>query len=73
MDSRATDGPAAVRAEIAGETARLGAMLAIKGLTPDQVATVVRDQVQPLLDDAIGRTERGEDISQLQVGQRYRS
>jgi hypothetical protein len=53
------------RAEIAAMNARLGAMLAGKGLAPDQVATLVRDHVQPLMDDLLVRAERGEDISTL--------
>jgi hypothetical protein len=59
------------RAELAVENAKLGAMLAAKGLTPEEVATVMRDQVQPLLDEASRRAERGEDISKLEIGLRY--
>lgn len=55
------------RAEIAARNARLGAVLASKGLSPDQVATRARDRVQPLLEDVLARADRGEDISQLQL------
>jgi len=47
------------RDDVAAETARLGAMLAGKGLTPDQVATLMRDEVQPVLTDAVRRVETG--------------
>ncbi|MFD1047749.1 hypothetical protein ACFQ1S_20520 [Kibdelosporangium lantanae] len=59
------------RAELAGETARFGAMLAGKGLTPDQVATVMRDHVQPALDEAMRRVENGEDINAIEFGLQY--
>jgi hypothetical protein len=50
------------RAALDAETARMGAMLAGKGLTPEQVATVMREQVQPVLAEAVERAERGEDV-----------
>lgn len=52
-------------AEIAAQHARLGAMLASRGLSPEPVATLVRDRVQPVLDDVLARAECGEDISDL--------
>ncbi|WP_410597824.1 hypothetical protein [Amycolatopsis sp. lyj-23] len=50
------------RADVDVQTARLGALLASKGLTPDQVATVMKEQVQPALAEAVERTERGEHV-----------
>jgi hypothetical protein len=44
------------------EAAKFGAMLAGKSLLPEQVATVMRDQVQPVLADAVRLVERGADI-----------
>jgi len=56
---------------LAAETARFGAMLAGKGLTPDQVATVMRDQVQPVLAEAVRRVESGADVDAIEFGLQY--
>jgi hypothetical protein len=47
------------RTDLDVETAKFGAMLARKGLTPDQLTTVMRDQVQPVLADAARLVEQG--------------
>ena len=57
--------------DLAAETARFGAMLAGKGLTPDQVATVMREQVQPVLAEAVRQVESGADIDAIEFGLRY--
>jgi len=57
--------------ELAAETARFGAMLAGKGLTPDQVAAVMREQVQPVLADAVRQVENGADIDAIEFGLQY--
>jgi hypothetical protein len=41
-------------------------MLAGKGLTADQVATLVRDHVEPLMTDLLDREDRGAELSNLQ-------
>jgi hypothetical protein len=64
MDGSTPDG-------LAAETARLGAMLAGKGLTPDQVAAVMRDQVQPVLAEAVRQVENGADIDAIEFGLQY--
>ncbi|AHJ58520.1 hypothetical protein [Amycolatopsis keratiniphila] len=56
----------------AAETARLGAMLAGKGLTPDQVATLMRDHVEPVLDEAARLVESGTPVEEIQFGVQYR-
>jgi hypothetical protein len=53
------------------EAAKFGAMLAGKGLSPEQVATVMRDQVQPVLADAARLVENGADIDAIEFGIRY--
>lgn len=57
--------------DLAAETARLGAMLAGKGLTPDQVATVMREQVQPVLAEAVRQVENGADVDAIEFGLQY--
>lgn len=57
--------------DLAAETARFGAMLASKGLTPDQVAAVMRHQVQPVLAEAVRRVENGADIDSIGFGLTY--
>lgn len=52
-------------------TAKLGALLAAKGLTPDQVATVMSDQVLPALADAARLVENGVDIDDLKFEIRH--
>lgn len=64
MDGSTTD-------DLAAETARLGAMLAGKGLTPDQVATVMREQVQPVLAEAVRQVENGADVDAIEFGLQY--
>jgi len=59
------------RADLNVQSAKLGAMLASKGLTPEQVAAVMRDQVQPVLADAVRRVEDGADIDALEFVIRY--
>lgn len=54
----------------AEDAAKLGAMLAGKGLTPDQVGKVMREQVEPVLAEAMRRVENGEDVSTLEFGLR---
>lgn len=57
--------------DLAAETARLGAMLVDKGLTPDQVATVMREQVQPVLAEAVRQVENGTDVDAIEFGLHY--
>ena len=64
-----TDGSTAY--DLAAETARLGAMLAGKGLTPDRVATVMREQIQPVLAEAVRQVENGADVDAIEFGLQY--
>ncbi len=54
------------------EAARLGAMLAGKGLTPDQVETVVREQVEPVLAEATRLVENGTPVDEIQFVIKHR-
>ena len=57
--------------DLATEAARFGAMLAGKGLTPDQVATIMRDQVQPALAEAARQVEDGADVDSIEFRIQY--
>lgn len=59
------------RADLDVQNATLGAMLASKGLTPEQVAVVMREQVQPVLAEAVRRVEDGADIDALEFAIRW--
>ncbi|GAB3167465.1 hypothetical protein GCM10027258_92850 [Amycolatopsis stemonae] len=58
-------------ADLNVETARLGAMLAGKGLSPDQVARLIRERVQPVLAAAVELVDGGADIDTIEFGLRY--
>jgi len=53
--------------DLAAQTARLGAALAAKGLTPDQVAALMR-KVQPVLAEAVQLVEDGADVDTIAFG-----
>lgn len=61
------------RAGQAASDAKLGAMLAGKGLTPDQVATLMRDHVQPALAEAGRMVDDGANPASLGFEIRGRS
>jgi hypothetical protein len=52
----------------AAAAAKLGGILARKGLTPEEAAAVVRDHVEPVLDEAMRRVEAGEDPNTIEFG-----
>lgn len=60
------------RAQLAAGNAKIGAILAAKGLAPEQAAAVMRDQIQPALDDAAQRVEDGADINEIEFVVRTR-
>lgn len=53
--------------DLTAEAARFGAVLVAKGLTPDQVATLMR-KVQPVLAEAVQLVEDGVDIDAIGFG-----
>jgi hypothetical protein len=59
------------RADLGVQSAKLGAMLASKGLTPEQVVTVMREQVQPVLAEAVRRVEADADVDALEFVVRH--
>ncbi|OLT40020.1 hypothetical protein BJF85_06705 [Saccharomonospora sp. CUA-673] len=52
-------------AAIAAENARIGAMLSDRGLTPDQIFRIMRDQVHPAMQEALAAVEAGADVDDI--------